>query len=87
MDLLSLMFADDTCCLDSDDNLNNLISKVNHEINKIAVWFKANKMATNTSKTKYIIFRSKNKKINTNNLNVCILRMMLMTPMIPITRT
>jgi hypothetical protein len=64
------MFADDTCCLDSDENLDNLIRRVNDGINKIAVWFKANKMAINTSKTKYIIFRSKNKKINLNGLNV-----------------
>jgi hypothetical protein len=27
-------------------------------------------MATNTSKTKYIIFRAKNKKINTDNIKV-----------------
>ena len=64
------MFADDTCCLDSDDNLENLICRVNAEINKIAIWFKANKMATNTSKTKYIIFRAKNKQINLNNINI-----------------
>ncbi len=69
-DLLTLMFADDTCCLDSDENLDNLITKVNTERNKIAVWFKANKMATNTSKTKYIIFHAKNIKINSDNLNV-----------------
>jgi hypothetical protein len=64
------MFADDTCSLDSDDNLVNLINRVNVEINKIAVWFKANKMATNISKTKYIIFRSKNKKVDLNGMNV-----------------
>jgi hypothetical protein len=65
-----LMFADDTCSLDSDDNQDNLINRVNVEINKTAVWFKSNKMATNTSKTKYIVFRAKNKRINTQNLNV-----------------
>jgi hypothetical protein len=68
--LLTLMFADDTCSLDSDDNLDNLISRVNIEINKMALWFKANKMATNAGKTKSIIFRAKNKKINTNGLNL-----------------
>jgi hypothetical protein len=36
-DLLTVMFADDTCCLDSDDNLESLICRVNAEINKIAV--------------------------------------------------
>ncbi len=42
------MFADDTCCLESDENLDNLIRKVN----------------------KYIIFRTKQKKINLQNINV-----------------
>jgi hypothetical protein len=68
--LLTVMFADDTCSLDSDDDLNTLISRINVEINRIAVWFKANKMATNISKTKYIIFRSKNKKIYLNGMDV-----------------
>jgi hypothetical protein len=58
------MFTDDTCCLDSDDKLDDLISRVNEEINKLAVWFKANKMATNTRKTNYIIFCTSNKKID-----------------------
>jgi hypothetical protein len=47
-DLLTLMFADDTFCLAADENLDILISKVNAEINNIAVLFKANKMAMNT---------------------------------------
>ncbi len=47
-----------------------LVGRVNVEINKIDVWFKANKMATNIGKTKYIIFRSKNKKIKLNEMNV-----------------
>jgi hypothetical protein len=68
--LLTVMFADDTCSLDSDDDLENLINRVNVEINKIAVWFKANKMATNIGKTKYIIFRSKNKRVDFNGMNV-----------------
>ena len=51
--LLTFMFADDTFCLESDNNLKNLISTVNSEINKMAVWFRANKLAVNISKTKY----------------------------------
>jgi hypothetical protein len=65
-DLLMLMFADDTFCLKSDYDINNLIAYVNREINKMAVWFRANKLAVNVSKTKYIIFRTNNKKINDN---------------------
>ncbi len=38
--LLTLMFADNTCCLNSNKNLNTLIAETNVEINKIAIWFR-----------------------------------------------
>ena len=49
--LLTLMFADDTFGLKSDSDIVNLIDSVNIEIKKMAVWFKANKLAVNISKT------------------------------------
>ena len=61
-DLFTLMFADDTFGAKSDENLTNLINSVNVEINKMAIWFRANKLAVNKSKTKYIIFKTKNKQ-------------------------
>jgi hypothetical protein len=64
--LFSVLFADDTVCLSKGKKLNDLISYVNQELQKIAVWFRSNKMAVNTSKTKYIIFRTHGKKINNN---------------------
>ena len=36
---------------------------MNIEINRLANWFRANKMALNISKTKYIIFHTRSKKI------------------------
>jgi hypothetical protein len=69
-DLLTLMYADDTLSLDSGDDLNTLIINVNNEINKIAVWFRANKLAVNISKTIYIIFRMQNKKVGPNIPNI-----------------
>ena len=62
--LLTLLFADDTAGLKSGLNLNELITDVNIDINKLANWFRANKMAVNVSKTKYIIFKPKGVKIN-----------------------
>jgi hypothetical protein len=62
--LFTLMFADDTFSLKSGSDLKTLISLVNAEINKMALWFRANKLAVNISKTKYIIFRMKGKKID-----------------------
>ena len=60
---LTLMFADDTLGLKSDHDLTNLINSLNSDINKMAVWFKANKLAVNKSKTKYIIFEQKVKDL------------------------
>jgi hypothetical protein len=45
-------------------NLHELIHKFNLEIQKIANWFRANKMCVNTSKT------TKGKKVDLQNLNV-----------------
>jgi hypothetical protein len=64
------MFADDTFSLDSGNNLYDLINVVNIEINKMAVWFRANKLAVNINKTKYIIFRMKGKNIDINTPNL-----------------
>ena len=63
-ELLALLFADDTAIVDSDTDLRILIGRVNIELQKIANWFRANKMAVNIDKTKYIIFRPKGVKIN-----------------------
>ena len=63
-DLLTLLFADDTAGLDADHDLKQLIDRINTEINKIANWFRANKMAVNITKSKYIIFKPKGMTIN-----------------------
>ncbi len=68
--LLLLLFADDTGCLASDSNLNNLITFCNDELHKIANWMLANKMAINTNKCKFILFHNRGKKIDPNNLKI-----------------
>ena len=60
---LTLMFADDTFALKSGPDLRNLINDLNSDINRMAIWFKANKLAVNKNKTKYMIFHVKGKKI------------------------
>ena len=62
--LFTTMFADDTACADSDSCLDTLITRANTELKKIALWFRANKMAVNIGKTKYIIFHNKGKDTN-----------------------
>jgi hypothetical protein len=62
--LFSVLFADDTTCLAKGFNLRELTLYVNEELRKIANWFRSNKMALNTGKTKFIIFRTRGKIIN-----------------------
>jgi hypothetical protein len=62
--LFSVLFADDTICLGNGKNLNDLTAFVNAELKKIANWFRSNKMAVNTSKTKFIVFRTRGKRID-----------------------
>ena len=68
--LLAFMFADDTSCTAAGANLPLLIQHVNIELQKLANWFRANKMAVNISKTKFIIFHGKGKKVDLNGLNI-----------------
>jgi hypothetical protein len=58
------MFADDTAGLASGENLPDLFKYVNVEIKKIARWFRANKMAVNVGKTKFIVFHTRGKIID-----------------------
>jgi hypothetical protein len=61
-ELFTLMFADDTFCLNADEDIKTLIQNFNVQINRMAVWFRANKLAVNINKTKYIIYTIKRKK-------------------------
>ncbi len=63
-DLLTFLFADDTTCLATDTHLPSLINRVNLELQKLANWFRDNKIAVNTLKTKFILFHTKGKPVN-----------------------
>ena len=49
------IFADDTCLLLADGNLNNLENRVNHQLHKIDYWLRKNKLSLNYVKTNYMI--------------------------------
>jgi hypothetical protein len=50
------LFADDTTVFHSDSDFQKLITVLNFELNKLNMWFKANKLSVNVQKTKYILF-------------------------------
>ena len=60
------LFADDTGFLKSSTNVKTLIDDSNKELEWAAVWFKANKLSLNVSKTKYIIFRNNKMPLEEN---------------------
>jgi hypothetical protein len=62
--LFSVLFADDTTGLGKGKNLRALTTYVNGELQKISNLFRSNKMAVNTSKTKFIVFRTRGKRID-----------------------
>ena len=68
--LLTFMFADDTSGLLAGDSLPDLIDQMNIEIKNLANWFRANKMAVNIGKTKFIIFHPKSKKVELNGRQI-----------------
>jgi signal recognition particle subunit SEC65 len=62
--LFSVLFADDATSLGKGKNLAELTTYINGELQKIANWFRSNKMAVNTAKTKFIVFRTRGKRVD-----------------------
>ena len=56
----SFLFADDTSLHMSDENLKNLEIRAGVELELVERWFRANNMALNSKKTKYILFQVPN---------------------------
>ena len=54
----------------SSKNTEQLDSILNHELEKVSQWLIANKLSINIKKTKYIIFRSRQKSLNHPNLMI-----------------
>ena len=59
-----IMFADDTNLFISSSNIKTLFATVNHELEKISLWFIANRLSLNVEKTKYTLFHKKSVRDN-----------------------
>ena len=59
--LKPVMFADDTNLFLSNKAINKLFNDMNVELQKISIWFKANKISVNLTKTKWTFFYSQKK--------------------------
>jgi len=75
-EFITLLFADDTTLILSHDNFDFLVEWANAELEKIAYYFRLNKLALHPSKTKFMIFsnsptiKSSSPAIFLNNNNI-----------------
>ena len=58
------LFADDTGIYLESDNLLTLQKVVNRELRKVRKWLEENRLSLNISKTNYVSFHSKARKID-----------------------
>jgi hypothetical protein len=52
----TIMFADDSNFFISGKDIPQLFVQMNNELDKISLWFNANKLSINSSKTKFSLF-------------------------------
>lgn len=52
----AILFADDTTLYASSDDIIHLYANVNHDLQSLVDWFRANKLSLNPSKTNYMLF-------------------------------
>ena len=67
---LSVLFPDDTSQFHARTDFDTLIEEINEELQKITTWFHTNKLSLNKKKSNFIIFLSKGKKYNTDNVKI-----------------
>ena len=70
--LFCSLFADDTIFCKTSSNLETIKTSLNEELDKASVWFRANKLSLNVSKTKYMVFRLSSMQPVNNNFRIFI---------------
>ena len=71
-----ILFADDTNVFMAHKDLNYLSDMLNLEMDKLSIWFKANKLSLNLKKTKFMVFKPRQKhsicniQISIDNQNI-----------------
>ena len=64
--LTVILFADDTNVFYSHNDSSIVTRVLKAELDKLSEWFKANKLSLSLDQTKYMLFKSKQKKENLN---------------------
>ena len=62
-ELLPRLFADDTNSFASGKDIDNLVEETNTELQKLHIWFKANRLKSSIEKASYCIYSPKKKPL------------------------
>ena len=65
---LTILFADDATFQISGSDENFLFERANIELDKAKIWFAANQLTLNTSKTRFILFKNKSVHVHFKQL-------------------
>ena len=60
----SILFADDTTIYLSSNDIPNLFTQLNQELQMLTDWFRANKLSLNVAKTNYMLFTYSSQQID-----------------------
>ena len=63
-------FADDTFIMFGSDKIGTIESVVNYELKLVSKWLRLNKLSLNAGKTELIFFRSKQHKLNYDDISI-----------------
>jgi len=66
------MYADDTALYLSSKDVNDIVNKVNHDLENVSNWLAKNKLSLNVDKTHFMLIGTSQKlaTVHDNNLNV-----------------
>ena len=66
----TILYADDTALVLSDDNLHSLEIRANSELTKVEQWLNSNKLSLNVSKTNFIVINKHPHKVCSTSLTL-----------------
>ena len=67
-----LLYADDTNILYENTDANAIIKTINMEMPKIMEWFKSNKLHLNVNKSVAMLFHTRQKRVNIDDISIVI---------------
>ena len=69
-DAIASHFADDTCILYASNKLKSIETVLNCDLKSISEWLKSNRLSLNVDKSKLLMFKSKQRMLNSDSISI-----------------